>query len=190
MEKNSEKKLKPKKGFTLIELLVVIAIVGLLSTLGIVALNSARKKARDAKRVAEVKQIQKALEMFSNNSESGGYPIAEEWVALGSGDYACLDSTGFHAEGACTNAYMVRVPEYTGPPDLDFFYIHNVTTVDAGSIAPPDIHSVDFYQILFYIEGLTGDLKQSGAYILDPTGFSFRPGTPPGSWPGIPPFTP
>ncbi|HKK54015.1 MAG TPA: type II secretion system protein [Patescibacteria group bacterium] len=59
---------KNKKGFTLIELLVVIAIIGLLSTLAIVALNSARQKSRDAKRVADIKQIQTALEIYYNDN--------------------------------------------------------------------------------------------------------------------------
>ena len=61
-----------KKGFTLIELLVVIAIIGLLSTLSIIALNSARARARDAKRISDVRQIQLALEMFYN--ENNRYP--------------------------------------------------------------------------------------------------------------------
>ena len=52
-----------KKGFTLIELLVVIAIIGLLSTLAVVSLNSARGKARDAKRVSDVKQLSTILEI-------------------------------------------------------------------------------------------------------------------------------
>jgi type II secretion system protein G len=63
-----------KKGFTLIELLVVIAIIGLLSTLSILALNSARARARDAKRIADVKQIQTALEMYYN--DTGDYPTS------------------------------------------------------------------------------------------------------------------
>ena len=58
-----------QKGFTLIELLVVIAIIGLLSTLAVVALNSARAKARDAKRVADIKQVQTALELFFNDED-------------------------------------------------------------------------------------------------------------------------
>jgi prepilin-type N-terminal cleavage/methylation domain-containing protein len=61
-----------KKGFTLIELLVVVAIIGLLATLSIVALNNARARARDARRVADVKQIQTALELYYN--DMGSYP--------------------------------------------------------------------------------------------------------------------
>ena len=40
--------MKNKKGFTLVELLVVIAIIGILSTVAIVNLNSARTKAKIA----------------------------------------------------------------------------------------------------------------------------------------------
>ncbi|MFH1254945.1 MAG: prepilin-type N-terminal cleavage/methylation domain-containing protein [bacterium] len=59
--------MKTQKGFTLIELLVVIAIIGLLSTLSVVALNNARMKSRDAKRVSDIKQIQTALELYFND---------------------------------------------------------------------------------------------------------------------------
>jgi len=45
-----------KKGFTLIELLVVIAIIGILSTIGLVALNGARGKARDTQRISDMRQ--------------------------------------------------------------------------------------------------------------------------------------
>ncbi len=89
-----------KQGFTLIELLVVIAIIGLLSTLSILALNTARARARDVKRVADVKQIQTALEMYYN--EFGQYPAA---VTPGS------------TIGTGTNIYLKIVPKPPIPTD-------------------------------------------------------------------------
>src|SRR3989338_390733 len=56
--------LKQKRGFTLIELLVVISIISLLATLVVTALNNARAKARDAKRLADINQLQKALDLY------------------------------------------------------------------------------------------------------------------------------
>lgn len=64
---------KTKKGFTLIELLVVIAIIGILSSIVIASLNNARKKSRDARRVADIKQVQLALEMYFDTNRA--YPL-------------------------------------------------------------------------------------------------------------------
>jgi type II secretion system protein G len=62
-----------KGGFTLIELLVVISIISLLSSVVLSSLNDARAKARDARRMSDIKQIQNALEMYRN--DKGEYPI-------------------------------------------------------------------------------------------------------------------
>ena len=61
-----------KKGFTLIELLVVIAIIGILSSVVLASLNSARKKGRDTRRVADIQQLQLALELEFDKSRA--YP--------------------------------------------------------------------------------------------------------------------
>ncbi|KKW28163.1 MAG: hypothetical protein UY71_C0031G0012 [Parcubacteria group bacterium GW2011_GWB1_52_7] len=65
-------RLHGRKGFTLIELLVVIAIIGILASVVLASLNSARQKSRDARRVADIKQIQIALELYADGN-SGEY---------------------------------------------------------------------------------------------------------------------
>jgi type II secretion system protein G len=60
------------KGFTLIELLVVVAIIGILATVVLSSLGAARTRARDARRIAEMKNFETALEMYY--LDNNGYP--------------------------------------------------------------------------------------------------------------------
>src|SRR3989344_5186394 len=73
---------KSRKGFTLIELLVVIAIIGILATVALVSLNSARIKARDSKRLADIRQVALALEFCYN--DDGKYITTGAFPAPGS----------------------------------------------------------------------------------------------------------
>lgn len=59
-------------GFTLIELLVVIAIIGVLASTVLASVNTARNKARTARRASDLKQISLALELYYN--DNNGYP--------------------------------------------------------------------------------------------------------------------
>ena len=73
-------KQKTSRGFTLIELLVVIAIIGILASIVLVSLSSARTKARDARRISDIKQIALALETyFSDNAQ---YPSVSSVSSL------------------------------------------------------------------------------------------------------------
>lgn len=67
------------RGFTLIELLVVISIIGLMSSVVLAAMSDARTKARDAQRIRDVQEIQKAVELYYD--KYGYYPIMDSWVA-------------------------------------------------------------------------------------------------------------
>lgn len=65
----------PQRGFTLIELLVVIAIIGILATVIMASLGSARDSAQDARRASDLRQLQRAFELFANDNR-GLFPAS------------------------------------------------------------------------------------------------------------------
>lgn len=177
-----------KKGFTLIELLVVIAIIGLLSTLAVVALNSARAKSRDAKRIADVKQMQTALELYFN--DAGSYPAqgATTPIVLGGTDTKVLcygtanDSTagdgflptGLPAAGGCdtgATTYMGLVPLAPTPPDGSGA---TACTSDTNSYTYAGTATGNTYTITFCLGGQTGGLG-AGSVIASPEGITPAP---------------
>ena len=108
MDKNTTRfKRESIKGFTLIELLVVIAIIGLLASVVLVALNTARGKSRDAKRLADMRQINTAMEMYFNDNSS--YPT------MASG--AIWQSTPTAIATALSPKYMSLMPQDQVPAD-------------------------------------------------------------------------
>lgn len=118
---------KKRKGFTLIELLVVIAIIGILATIVLVSLNTARQKARDARRIGDIRQVALALEMYAddNSAQYPGTDNTESWSAM----TTALEPT-----------YMTVVPSDPGsgtyfyyPGSSNSTYVLGVASLENGS---------------------------------------------------------
>jgi prepilin-type N-terminal cleavage/methylation domain-containing protein len=149
------KNLEKRAGFTLIELLVVISIIGLLSSLGIVALNSARVKARDAMRMAEMAQLRTALNLYYD--DNGHYPLSAyetNWnysdiffgaTAQNGADSYLNDMVPAIASG--TRPLMEKIPldpkNPTNDPGISQAYLYRYITTDNGSE----------YAVSYYLEG-------------------------------------
>jgi prepilin-type N-terminal cleavage/methylation domain-containing protein len=68
------KRIASSRGFTLIELLTVVSIISLLASAIFSSMSEAQRRSRDATRLADIKQIQNALELYAD--ENGGmYPL-------------------------------------------------------------------------------------------------------------------
>lgn len=73
------KKLTIKTGFTLIEILVVLSIIGIISTMGLSSYNKSLVRGRDAKRKADLANIQKALEIYKQDQSPWTFPANGSW---------------------------------------------------------------------------------------------------------------
>ena len=136
---------QPQKGFTLIELLVVIAIIGILASVVLASLNSARDKAKNAGYVAQIKEYQKALALYHLDNNS--YPSTSNgsWGCLGTGHSGgdCWGTSYTEANAAVTRAAL--------DPYIDTSVIPGPTGFSWSSIYHPI--DGDRYHIILLLEG-------------------------------------
>ncbi|MBA3551013.1 type II secretion system protein [Patescibacteria group bacterium] len=134
--------LKQREGFTLIELLVVVSIIGLLSSIVLAGLNTARIKARGTKQRSDMIQVRTALEHYflSNNS----YPsTGGSWRA------ACPSYGGYANSGS--NAWI---------PDLAPTYIPLLPTdPNANNAGGCYLYRSDGTNYKFLIHGTVQDIS-------------------------------
>lgn len=110
-----------KKGFTLIELLVVIAIIGILSAIGLVSLNGAREKARDAKRQSDLAQIRSAMALYYDDQNPATYFPAATAI-----DASIAGAGGAGSFKVAMAPYLPNLPQYPSTPgagDNGYWYI-------------------------------------------------------------------
>jgi prepilin-type N-terminal cleavage/methylation domain-containing protein len=141
--------MKFRHAFTLVELLVVIAIIGLLSTIAIVSLTSARSKARDTKRLADIHQITTAMQLY--RQDNGNYPDpgalgctggSTAYYCLGHGDGgSCWPGIPYHGCTALDNAmspYIAKIPD--DPENNTSYwgdaYVYLYSGSNSGVVAP------------------------------------------------------
>ncbi len=97
--------MKNTKGFTLIELLVVIAIIGILSSVVLVSLSTARAKSRDAKRISDLGQVEIALELYFDTYAR--YPTSS---AAGLQTFNAGTANTAHLGGLVAAGYIPKLP--------------------------------------------------------------------------------
>jgi len=138
--------------FTLVELLVVIAIIGILSTLSVIVFNNARAKARDSRRLSDVKQISMALELYYD--DQGRYPPPPTPTGTPITGL-CLSNSGFTSTCG-TIPYLQKIP--SDPlPNIHYTYSY--------------LNSGESYRLGFNLEQGSGDWP-AGTLAMGPNGIS------------------
>lgn len=154
---------KLSRGFTLIELLVVIAIIGILSSVVLASLNSARVKGRDARRISDIKQMQLALELY--------YDVNQSYI-VGTG------SASTTLTALVSNNFISSVPQ---DPTNTGIYIYSYSSSDSATPAVQcTVAPCASYILKAVIEGAgatpTGDVDGTAATLTcDDPGYCMRP---------------
>lgn len=135
-------KTRTHAGFTLIELLVVIAIIGVLASVILASLNDVRGKARDARRLSDLAELQKALALYY--TDYGAYPTtpASTWYGScpgGSASWGVFDRTTSGATGWIPNLAPTYIPVLPLDPKPDnaneSCYVYRSTGTDYQILA-------------------------------------------------------
>ncbi|MDI9354795.1 MAG: prepilin-type N-terminal cleavage/methylation domain-containing protein [Cyanobium sp. MAG06] len=84
---------KKNSGFTLLELIVVIAIIAILAVIALPSFTSALRKARDGRRIADMRTVQTEIAAFTAQQQSSYYPdgLATSTLTFNNNNQVTLD---------------------------------------------------------------------------------------------------
>ena len=145
------------KGFTLIELLVVIAIIGILSSIVMSSLHTALSKARDSRRLSDLKQIANLV------------------ASLGEG----VAFVGCTTSGGITDCTTPAIATFVDPS--------GTSVCSAGASTPPCLYRVSGatvatpptgtdWQVCASLENPTGDLPAGAIHVGSDTEYTIKAG--------------
>lgn len=139
-----------RRGFTLIELLVVIAIIGVLSSVILASLNSARVKARNANRVSQIQELGKGFALAFDSQNA--YPSSgSAWVCVSA---SCSGSWASYAANATVDAATAKYiskPQTTNTGLTAGGYLYD--SLWSASPAPSGITFKAGPYLLYMLEG-------------------------------------
>ena len=124
-------------GFTLIELLVVISIIGVLSSVVLASLNTARAKARDVRKQADFRSISTALQLFydSNGRMPNNYnPCC-----------GATEGDGFYEQSMqelVTAGFLKAIPKSPGGVPYRFYNYSGINSASIGALLETSLETV------------------------------------------------
>ena len=143
---------RQQRGFTLIELLVVIAILGILATLVIIATGESRARGRDGRRMADVKVMHDALELYVEDNI-----IAPEVTAVITWDDFVTNNLSSYIRGSA-------VP--LDPLEADGFHYAICTSGgDAMDYPKSNFIVAAVMEVDYTTKTITGDLDNAHGYL-------------------------